>query len=238
MPRCSICGEMKKKEEMVEDICQDCEPILIESDKFSPGYIQFESVSDIQHLNERTLTRGAICTSIDALIYAQHKSGERWIIPIEWKYTEHYDNTDKSTEGCKQNPARCSGKIRKKRYDPLISESQQLNFKSVPQFYFEPFYQLMRQTLWTEQIIKHKEEETLKADNYLHVHVIPAENNTLLDKVYKCSGKKMKKTWLGLIKDKNKYKVITPEEFMKPVITMRKYKALGDYLNKRYWSQL
>lgn len=61
-----------------------------------PQYISFEVVSSEDHLNELNSTRGSNCTSVDAFIYAKHKSGELWLIPIEWKYTEHYATEDKS----------------------------------------------------------------------------------------------------------------------------------------------
>ena len=59
----------------------------INTDKYSPAFIQFESVSDNDNLNEGTPTRGSYHTSIDALIYAVHKDSSKWLIPIEWKYT-------------------------------------------------------------------------------------------------------------------------------------------------------
>ena len=50
-------------------------------------------------MNENTSTRGSNCTSVDAFIYAVHRGDEkRWLIPIEWKYTENYSNEDKSNE--------------------------------------------------------------------------------------------------------------------------------------------
>ena len=51
-------------------------------------YIGFEVVSKNDFLNEGTSTRGSNCTSVDALIRAEHKDGSIWLIPIEWKYTE------------------------------------------------------------------------------------------------------------------------------------------------------
>ena len=39
--------------------------------------------------------RGAMCTSIDAMIRAQ-KDDKIWFIPIEWKYTETYKREDKT----------------------------------------------------------------------------------------------------------------------------------------------
>jgi len=51
------------------------------------SYIAFEAVSKVDHLNEDGPTRGSNCTSVDALVYAVDNNNERWIIPIEWKYT-------------------------------------------------------------------------------------------------------------------------------------------------------
>ena len=39
----------------------------------------------------------------------------------------------------------------------------------------------MRQTLWSEQMIVHKNTETIKVDDYIHIHVIPSENKEYLD---------------------------------------------------------
>lgn len=75
-----------------------------------PAFIAFEVVSDIDHLNEGMTNRGSNCTSIDAFIYARHSSGELWLIPIEWKYTEHYNNQDKSKEDREAEPQGSNGK--------------------------------------------------------------------------------------------------------------------------------
>ena len=151
----------------------------INTDKYFPAYIQFEAVSDKDYLNEGQPTRGNNCTSVDALIYAKHKDDSKWVIPIEWKYTEFYNNQNKAIEGFKADPLNCKGEVRKKRYTDLINNSKQLINTDHSCFYFEPFYQLMRQTLWAEQMIKNKDLETIKADNYLHIHVIPSENKDL-----------------------------------------------------------
>ena len=45
---------------------------LVPADKYSPGYIQFESVTDKDYLNELQTSRGNNCTSIDALMYGEH----------------------------------------------------------------------------------------------------------------------------------------------------------------------
>ncbi len=206
----------------------------IESDKFSPAYIQFEAVSDCDHLNEDGPTRGNNCTSVDALIYAIHKDDSKWLIPIEWKYTEFYDNQNKATEGCRKDPLNCKGKVRQKRYNQLICCSNQLKSENLSCYYYEPFYQLMRQTLWVEQMIAHKHQETIKGDNYLHVHVIPSGNTDLLEKIYKCSGMNMERTWRNHLPDQSKYLIISPQIIMSGLTSSTEYQPLLNYLSVRY----
>lgn len=206
----------------------------ITTDKHNPAYIQFESVSDTDHLEEKQVSRGSNCTSIDALIWAKHKDGTKWLIPIEWKYTEHYQNQNKAIEGAKEDPINCKGEVRKKRYTDIINKSSQLKSENHYCYYFEPFYQLMRQTLWAEQMIESKESETIKADNYLHLHIIPQGNKDLLQKEYKCSGSDMESTWRSHLKDNAKYKIISPDVFLSN-IDKDEYKELIKYLETRYW---
>ncbi len=82
-------------------------------------------------------------------------------------------------------------------------------------------------------MIKNKNLETIKADNYLHVHVIPSENKDLLNKIYKCSGLDMETTWRKLLKDQSKYQIVAPKKLLNG-IDSRKYKNLLDYLKTRY----
>jgi hypothetical protein len=211
----------------------------VPTDNYLSGYIQFEAVSDKDYLNELQTTRGSNCTSVDALIYGMHDNGKKYIIPIEWKYTEYYDNQDKSIED-RDGEARgteSKGKERLLRYSGLLDKSRYLN--AMPEYrssvyFFEPFYQLMRQTLWAEQIIKHNDTETIKADDYMHIHIIPSENLQLLDKIYKPSNEKMEETWTNCLKHKDKYKIIHPKDLLK-TIDNRKYNDLIQYLNTRYW---
>ncbi|MDX9799311.1 MAG: hypothetical protein RBT05_10690, partial [Bacteroidales bacterium] len=102
--------------------------------------------------------------------------------------------------------------------------------------YFQlPFYQLMRQTLWAEQVIINKEDEVLKADDYLHLHVIPRKNIDLLEKIYKVSGNNMENTWRGQLEDNSKYIIVDPKDFLSPLEGVEKYSELISYLNQRYW---
>lgn len=61
---------------ILKNISSDFKDVLpIVTDQFNPAFIQFESVSDNDHLNEGSPNRGSNCTSVDALIYAVHKNG-------------------------------------------------------------------------------------------------------------------------------------------------------------------
>lgn len=215
--------------------------IEIGTDKYCKGFIQFEAISDNDYLNETNidekLNRGNNCTSIDVLIFALHKNGTKWLIPIEWKYTEHYSNQNKAIEGIKKDPENCKGKVRQKRYTGLINNSLQLKNENHNCYYYEPFYQLMRQTLWVEQMIKNKNRETLKADDYIHIHVIPNENKDLLDKKYKCSGSDIVTTWKSHLKNSEKYMIISPEKLLSNCLNDNKYTELENYLIKRYWKK-
>jgi hypothetical protein len=214
--------------------------LIIDTDDHLPAYIQFEAVSEIDHLNEvrppnKKPPRGEFSTSIDALIYAIHKNGEKYIIPIEWKYTEEYEYSKTPDNKSKGN----SGEKRLKSYSELINNSSFL--KSYPSYmntvyFYEPFYQLMRQTLWAEQMINHKSDEKIKADNFIHVHIVPDENKELLEQKYQVSGKDMKGTWVDNLKVKEKYKIITPMDLLR-CLDVDKFGELIQYNINRYWSK-
>jgi hypothetical protein len=41
MPKCTICGETKKKEELVDDICQDCASAILKEEEYDFGKDDF-----------------------------------------------------------------------------------------------------------------------------------------------------------------------------------------------------
>ena len=203
--------------------------LIIESDRHHAGYIQFEAVSQSDHLNEMdglSPSRGSHCTSVDALILGKLANGRNQLLVIEWKYTESYGNENKGN-GVK-------GATRKQRYTNLINESTELLTDFCDIYYHEPFYQLMRQTLWAEQMIKHKNDELIKADDFLHIHVIPPENYDLLRKIYRCSNEEMEKTWRSCLANTAKYIIISPSDLLSP-IDNELYGELLSYLRTRYW---
>ena len=189
-------------------------------------YIAFEAVSYSQHLNERTLTRGSNCTSVDALMIAKNPEGI-WLIPIEWKYTENYYSVDKS-----QNKG---GETRWKNYEGLIRDSKQLNEKYLARkdsiYFQEPYYQLMRQTLWAELSLG-----DYGANNFLHLHIVPEANKELINRSYKRFHQfkdGMEKTWSSLLKKPELYLCKDPKTIF---ASIKSFKLdLYNYLLERYW---
>jgi hypothetical protein len=201
---------------------------------FEQGYIGFEVVSKKSYLGEvsdgKEQTRGANCTSVDAMMTGVLINGKKIQVLIEWKYTELYPKLDKS--------AGSSGTTRKNRYDYLIDDNNSpLNRRvSIDNFYYEPFYQLMRQTLLAWQMTKHKANE-LYADEWIHLDVIPENNLTLRYQVPSPDFIQMdiEAAWKSQLKEPEKYNVITPQKLLKPLIFDDDYRSLITYLNNRYW---
>ena len=214
-------------------------------DKGTDNYIAFEVVASKDYLHEKCLKRGEFCTSVDAFVYAIDENNELWLIPIEWKYTETYKRDDKSIESdsSKKPGNELRGKTRLSRYcntegDNLIENSKQL--KSLPKYkssiYFqEPFYQLMRQTLWAECICNSEEENVLPAEHFVHIHVCPKENKELLDKWYAevTNMQSMEEAWREMLTDQSLYHLVDPKDLLQPIAM--KYPELYNYLQERYW---
>lgn len=201
---------------------------------FEAGYIGFEVVSNESYLGEVPLgkkqTRGANCTSVDVMMSGILKNGDKIQILIEWKYTELYPKANKASGE--------SGITRKKRYDELItSENSPFNCDAdIDNFYFEPFYQLMRQTLLAWQMIENKNNE-LNADSWLHFDVVP-ENNLNLRYQVPAPGllqSGIEDAWKSQLKEPLKYNIITPQRLLKPLLFDKKHRNMINYLNSRYW---
>jgi hypothetical protein len=131
------------------------------AERVDDGYVEFEFIGKENRLNEKAFTRGANCTSIDAAMIGVMKDGSKKLFLIEWKYTEEYAKEDKYIEE------------RSSRYDAYITDPSS-PFKGDVEptaYYYEPFYQLMRQTLLAWQCTVHRD---YGISDYLHVHIAPS----------------------------------------------------------------
>ena len=86
-------------------------------------------------------------------------------------------------------------------------------------------------------MVKFKDDEVIKADDYITVHVIPKGNDRLREKEYKCSGKNLLDTWRERLVDPNKYVLLSPEELFNG-LSQGKWHDLYKELGKRYWQDL
>jgi hypothetical protein len=114
-------------------------------------------------------TRGANCTSADAIVLFERTDGLRQAVLIEWKYTESYGgNSLKVSKGGTDRTA-----IYRHLYD---REDCPLRKELLPSFdalFYEPFYQFMRQQFLAHEMEKAHE---LGADMVSVLHISPAKN--------------------------------------------------------------
>jgi hypothetical protein len=191
------------------------------------GFVEFEKVGAEKLGGEESSTRGANCTSIDALMLGETIYGKRILFLIEWKYTEAYSRDSKADGD--------SGEQRWANYIDLLEHERcpikPRNFKDL---YYEPFYQMMRQTLLGWQMTVRKE---YGAEDWVHVHVIPNENRELRETITspKLLGNSITEAWRSVLKQPEKYVTIDPKQFLSPVAKCPDTKAIMSYLGKRYW---
>jgi hypothetical protein len=191
-------------------------PSLIDNDSKSLISFEFAFHND-EWLKEddEGARRGTMCTSIDAMIFAR-KGNKKWLIPIEWKYTETYDRVDKTN------------RKRLDRYAHLIETSDRLLIPSEgvahSVYFIEPNYELMRQTILCEQIIAHG-----FANDFIHLNVIPKENTEL--------RKAVESEFIPMLKDPAKFHILDPQELLAPLEGNNDYKDLLNYLKTRYWHE-
>lgn len=208
---------LRKNEYAIKEIMRAATKLDIEEILLSPldgdGYITFEFVyKNISLLGERHETRGANCTSIDAFVYVQLMDGRKILIPIEWKYTETYNGKEATEKSLSRYPQRILPSSNLKGWDALYNA--------------DPYYELMRQTLLVEQIIKHQ-DYAIEADDYFHIMVIPNAHLELKTAI--------ETNYIPTLKDPSKFHIIDPEQLLLPLQGNENYIGLLNYLSQRYW---
>jgi hypothetical protein len=207
---------------------QNIDKRIENAEKINGGYVAFEIIGAKNYLKEKSHKRGALSTSVDAVMIGKKNDGKNILVLIEWKYTEHYSSTNlhKPAHDTIYKPL-----LEEKDCPIKIEDSSQDNFKAL---YYEPFYQLMRQTLLGWKMVEHNE---YGCDEFVHLHVIPDENMELLDNVTspQLHGKGISEAWKGALKEPNRYKVISPEHLLEPLKGLQDASSLLEYLGKRYW---
>lgn len=220
---------IRQREDIATTILKNIDNDVEKAVPVDDGYVEFEFIGSAKAkipllLNEKSLTRGANCTSIDAVMIGQLRSGFKRLYLIEWKYTESYQTEDKYI------PERAI------RYDNLITspDSPFVDGINARTLYFEPFYQLMRQTLFGCQSVKVGD---YGVSSYKHIHVAPIGNTELREKITSdgLAGTDIHDAWRKTLKDKDTFIGTTPETLLKPVANMKDTKSVFNYLDNRYW---
>lgn len=136
-------------------------------------YVAFEWIGDEDYLNEngrrKKRTRGANATSSDAIVLFKTDAGIRHVVLIEWKYTESYSRTSIATS--KSGTDRTQ--IYRKFYDKTDCNIDK-SHDNYNEFFYEPFYQLLRQQLLAQAMERVKE---LGADIVSVLHIAPNANH-------------------------------------------------------------
>jgi len=214
---------LRQRKDVATAILRNIRSDIVEAVVVDDGFVEFEVIGNQNHLGEKSHTRGANATSIDAVMVGMKRDGRNILVMIEWKYTEHYGPENKYI------PARA------KVYDPLLADPDSpIKSQNYESLYYEPFYQLMRQTLLGWKMVQKNE---YNCDEYIHLHVIPLKNKDLKERVTSpdLTGKTMSEAWQNVLREPKRYQVISPKELLLPIKNCLDTYAIFAYLEKRYW---
>lgn len=218
----------REKKGFAARILQGIDPEVQEAVIVDSGYVEFEFIGEAQYLKEKSFSRGQNCTSIDAVMIGKLHSGDKRLYAFEWKYTEYYSRKDLYI------PQRAQV------YDDLIraSDSPFVDSIDVRAYYYEPFYQLMRQTLLAHLCVKNNDHGV---SSYKHVHVVSPENHALLNKItspdfaHESTYDTIHDAWNAALREPNNFLATDPQELLRPINDAGDAPALIEYLAERYW---
>ncbi|MYB49332.1 MAG: hypothetical protein F4X72_08730 [Dehalococcoidia bacterium] len=133
--------------------------------------VEFEWIGLDKSLEGGT-ARGAQNTSIDALLVGETTASRRRAYLLEWKYLERYLSGRPKFKG-----KGISGDTRRRRYSRRyhapFSSFDPAVVPDMDDFLYEPFYQIMRQRLLADRMVR---EQELAVDEAKVVVVVPEEN--------------------------------------------------------------
>jgi hypothetical protein len=215
---------------VLQNIGNKIDKQIVSAEIIEDGYVAFEIIGNKNYLNEIEHKRGTMSTSIDALMVGKKQNGKNILFFIEWKWTEKYESIDykprryeiyKPLLECNNCPI-ITDDLKKEKYSSLL--------------YYEPFYQLMRQTLLAWKMVKAQE---YNSDEYIHIHIIPEENNLLRETItapqLRTKGNNMGEVWCKLLKQSSQYKILDPKILFEPLKDNLSLQPFIEYLKKRYW---
>lgn len=186
-------------------------------------FIAFEWIGTRDYLEETKRkgmhrTRGANFTSADFALRFRKKDGRIHLVLGEWKYTEEYGRDYKGSGR--------QGDVRKKNYINFFRKHEGVfnanedRGKLYDWLFYEPFYQLMRLQLLTQEMELNKE---MGADMVSVLHISPEANqgfrkNVTSDYLRESfPGKDVLQIWKRLVHEE-KFLSISVEEFLGTIV--------------------
>lgn len=207
-------------------------PKMLPIDEANGALVGFEWVGKSSFLNETrgtaNPTRGANATSADAILRFEHE-GRTEALLVEWKYTESY--------GAPLDPDGNETRINRYRdiaFAPNGPIRDDLSLV-VEDFFWEPFYQLLRQQMLAFQMQKHRETG---AERVRVLHIAPAANKALLkitapklrDPDVDTAFAAFKKTLV----DPSAFISVATEQAFTPLLADPRASEWAGYIRKRY----
>jgi hypothetical protein len=198
----------RNDEEMALAVAQRMAPtVAAVRDTGEGGYVAFEWIGDKNYLGERgARTRGANITSLDAMMRVTLADETLALLLVEWKYLESYGAEDIGISK--------SGTDRVTTYRDLIeAEDSPFVPGEAGRLFYEPYYQLMRQTLLASQYVA---DTKTPESTWIHLHVIPRGNEALRRRIKKAAplllGATLEETWRSTLKAPERYRIVAPSE--------------------------
>ena len=226
---------LRNRREFAAKILQNIDSRIVSAEEITypdtdTGYAAFEITGKENYLGEYQHTRGAYATSVDAVMIGKKEDGKNILVLIEWKYTEDYEYGESF-----YTPARF------RIYSPLLEDADSpfktiiYNGKLFEPLYYEPYYELMRQTLLGWKMTSANE---YNCDEYIHLYIVPGENIELLLRNTSpgLEGDTINEIWRETLKDPALFRIISPENLLEPLKNEQDAQAFFGYLTHRYWN--
>lgn len=169
------------------------------------GFLAYEWIGEQNYLGERRwspLTRGKNVTSLDAVLVAIAPDESRILIAIEWKYTESYSSDSVAISRAGTNRVDTYRSLLERADSPIVPGD-------LSRLFFEPYYQLMRQTLLAWQMAEHGEHQV---SDWRHVLVSTAANTALLGYSSAQGMSELEQRWRSELRRPDRFSVLTPKE--------------------------
>jgi hypothetical protein len=208
-------------EQLLANVAAGLRPATVDD-----GFVDYEWIGYAGYLGERgPRVRGANITSLDAVMCGE-RGNSRILVTVEWKYLESYSTESVATSR--------RGTDRIATYRPLLEQPDcPIAVSDIACLFYEPYYQLMRQTLLAWQMVKHKE---FGATDWLHVHVVPEENAALRRNAAspQLVGDSMAQKWRSTLREPQRYLLMTPTELLAGVGESGHWSNWRRWLHERY----